>query len=280
MNYREFISTRQASADLRTFLDGPYGTAQNREGAYPDPIPGFAYCGGSYAIEQLADGGGYRVIIQFENDFPDLASAEFELFYYYGRHVGRTVELNLFERMEMACRSSDLDAACRYIQDGLGVESGDNAALFFSYCSESEGPNPENWRTRPAARFNWMRDYIRSELNVVEARLYDSDYPGHFEPSTVIARLKLRGFVEAGTGGGCMAMSNPNFGGGVYVLATDNDCGLPTDEFCLFGVYDDGGQPVGTYQGDGAGFENAYKQAIEHAQRLDMEQSAKRRGDL
>jgi hypothetical protein len=165
MEFADFLATRQQSTDLRQFADSPYGANNNESDGQPEPVTGFAYCGGDYAIEELPD-AGYRVFIQFEQNFPDLASAELELFYYYGRNVGITVDLNLFERLEMACRQSDLDAACRYIQDGLGVDSGDVAGIFFSYCEGSDGPNATNWRDGSLrTRFEWMRDYIRSETS-------------------------------------------------------------------------------------------------------------------
>lgn len=179
MNYQQFISTRQPSADLRQFDDCAYGANNNSPDTYPEPIAGFIY-GGSYSIRHdiaPADGGDvYTVFIQFEQTFADLESAELELWYYYGRDLGVTVDLDLFERLGMACRQSDLDAACRYIQDGLGQDDGGCAGMFFSTAEGCDGPNDTNWRKADLRqRFEWMRDYIRSELCEVDFRLNDPD---------------------------------------------------------------------------------------------------------
>lgn len=283
MNYQEFISTRQRSDDLREFEDCPYGWRSAEAHTYPDPIPGFAYCGGSYAIEALhgpeyPDGNAFRVIIQFENDYPDLASAEFVLFYHYGRFVGQTVELNLFERLEMACRSSNLDDACRFVQDALGVESGDHASIFFSYCTGSDGPNEENWRTvDTGTRWGWMADYIRSELSVVDGRLQ-----GDGARFGLCSVLKAKGFSEWQTGGGCMALSKEV--GMCSVLVTDGGgLQLPEDGGAwMVGAHDEENQQIrDVFTSEGSlTIDEAIEQAIELAKTADMEQSARRRGDI
>lgn len=173
MKFSEFIASRVHSDDLRQFPDSPYGARNNEPDTYEEPIEGYAYCDGSYAIQgPYAQDNGYTVFIQFEQSFPDLLSAELELWYYYGRFVGNEVHPNFWERLEMACRSSDLDCACRYVQDGLGQHYGDTAALFFSHIEESGGPNSKNWRdANLELRFDWMRDYVSQELGTVSWRL-------------------------------------------------------------------------------------------------------------
>lgn len=175
MKLSDFLATRTQHDDLRLLPDCPYGERNGGgtgdDSVYADPVYGYAYEDGTRAIEQGSD-GVFTVYIQYDSTFRDLLSAELELWYYYGRFDGpQEVDLTLFDRLEMACLSSDLDAAARYVQDGLGVQSGDRAALFFSYV-DGIGPSEETWPNAPLRkRFEWMREYIRSELCEVDARL-------------------------------------------------------------------------------------------------------------
>lgn len=171
MTFQEFIATRQQSNDLRQFPDSPYGANNNEAGEPSHPIDGYAYCGGDYAIQRLPE-GGFRAFIQFEQDFRDLASAELELFYYHGRFAGQTFRPTFWDRLEMACRTSDLDAACRYIQDGLGQDDGGAAGMFFS----AEERGNEAFAVMPhRVRYLLLCDYIREELSEVDARLSDPE---------------------------------------------------------------------------------------------------------
>jgi hypothetical protein len=74
-----------------------------------------------------------------------------------------------------------------------------------------------------------------------------------------------------------------SFGPEVYILVTDGGgADYPTDSDWLVGVYDDDQHYDGhcVDQTSGLTFEAALRGAIEKAETLDMEQSARRRGDI
>src|SRR6476469_9424741 len=134
MQLKDFLASRRFVADLR-----PLSDIVRDE---PEPVAGYVYAD-SYVIPQRAD-GRFHLFLQYDDLRADLLSCELELFYYYGRHVAPETELDLFQRLELACMQSDLDAAARYIQDGIGQEDGGTASLFFS------GPDGDNWPTMGA----------------------------------------------------------------------------------------------------------------------------------
>lgn len=135
MKLAAFIASRRHCEDLRQIADSPYGSNNSEPEDYPNPIRGFAY-EGDLSIRQDED--GFTAFIQFEESSRDLRSLELELFYWYGSHTANpSHELTLFDRVELACLQSDIDRALRYVQDGLGVESGDFAAMHFSDLAEN-----------------------------------------------------------------------------------------------------------------------------------------------
>jgi hypothetical protein len=136
MELKAFIATRRYCEDLRQIADSPYGSNNSEPDTYPDPISGYLY-GDSFAIQQHAADNGFTCFIQFEESSPDLRSLELELWYWHGRDFGAEVDLTLFDRVELACLQSDIDRALRYVQDGIGVRSGDFAALHFSDLADN-----------------------------------------------------------------------------------------------------------------------------------------------
>jgi hypothetical protein len=171
MTLAEFIESRRACEDLRQIPDSPYGSNNSEPDSYPDPISGFVYAD-QYSIQQHAQDNGFTCFIQFEESSPDLRSLELELFYHYGRFVDSAKpldqskpfnpyagELTLFDRVEMACLQSDIHRALRYVQDGIGVLSGDVAAMHFSDIQD------EDWTPMTRLeRLERLRRYIGVEI--------------------------------------------------------------------------------------------------------------------
>lgn len=167
MTYQEFMQSKRPVDDLRLLIDSPYNTPEIDESAAA--ISGFAYAG-SYAIGRVAEDwpdyqrGVEQWHLQIGNHEwigTSLETLEIALFYWLGRFAGQTAELSLFDRLALAARSTDLDESARYIQDALGVESGDYAGLFFS------GPEyePEQWAAmEPAERWSRLVDYAAAEM--------------------------------------------------------------------------------------------------------------------
>lgn len=167
----DFQATRRPCADLRFVPDSPYSPLQNDEGAYPEPVAGFVYANALTIEGPFPADGGFRTFIQFEEDSADLLSLEIDLFYWHARERANLPPLTFFDVCELASMQSDLNRALRYVQDALGVESGDNAALHFSWTDESGGPSETSWKAaRWGDRARMLADYVRSELTTVDWR--------------------------------------------------------------------------------------------------------------
>lgn len=152
MKLREFLASATYCDDLRAIPDSCFA---EEEWA----VSGYVYAG-QYCIRETPADNGFLTHIQFEQGSADLHSLELELFYYYGRHVGeRANELTMFDRLDLALHQSDLDAACRYIQDGLGQDDGGLAGQYFS------GGLGDTWaQLAPDGRLPLLCRYIGQEL--------------------------------------------------------------------------------------------------------------------
>lgn len=97
---------------------------------------------------------------------------------------------------------------------------------------------------------------------------------------TLVAKLEARDFRDSNMGGNCRAMYR-DFGT-ASVSVCDHDGGAaPTDSDWLIGAEDGDGNTLYEMGSDeGLDFDTALQTAINAAESADMEQSARRRGDI
>jgi hypothetical protein len=161
--FQVWLATRQWSDDLRNIGQGIETPFMDSE----EPVAGYIY-DGSYVIGEFDHEGrkGWHLFLTYDEVRADLLSCELDLFYWYGPHGGEASGfdgakgLDLFDRMEIGALQSDLDSAVRYIQDGLGVDEGLQASMFFSGLEDGEWSAMEPWE-----RCKMLRDYAASEIS-------------------------------------------------------------------------------------------------------------------